>query len=30
MADLVAALKQLRLNGVAACYAGGVEQGHPP
>lgn len=29
MADLVAALKQLRLYGMAACYAEGVEQGHP-
>lgn len=29
MADLVAALKQLRLYGMAACYADGVEQGQP-
>ena len=29
MADLVAALKQLRLYGMAACYAEGLEQGQP-
>jgi DNA replication protein DnaC len=29
MADLVAAFKQLRLYGMAACYAEGLEQGQP-
>lgn len=29
MADLVADLKRLRLYGMAACYAEGLEQGHP-
>ena len=29
MADLVAALTQLRLYGTAACYAEGLEQGQP-
>ena len=29
MADLVADLKRLRLYGMAACYAEGLEQGQP-